>query len=166
MKRLIYLFIVMIALSGCATIQSHNRLEQPEGKILTASIGSTIFRMNKSSDLPNVFGKADLYGGKVDKGYTELKFKGVKENGNLILQIADINNASTETTMDRYKPFDRNKISVSANNTINIGENTAPDQTIFEFDPKKEKTLTIGGVNVEFVEVTTYSVHYKLVKQY
>ena len=114
--------------SGCATIQNYNNLEQPEGRILTASIGSTIFRMNKSSDLPNVYGKADLYGGKVDKGYTELKFKGVKENGNLILQITDINKSSTETTMDRYKPYERNRVNVSASSTINIGENTIPNQ--------------------------------------
>ena len=143
--------------SGCATVQNYYRMEQPEDKVLTASIGSTIFRMNKSGDLPNAFGKADLYGGKVDKGYTELKFKGIKENGNLVLQITDINNSSTETTMDRYKP---NRINVSASNTINIGENSAPDQTVFEFDPKKEKSLTIGGVEITFIEVTSYSIKY------
>jgi len=92
-------------ISGCATIQNYNKLEQPDDKVLTASIGSTIFRMNKSGDLPNVYGKADLYGGKVDKGYTELKFKGIKENGNLILQTTDMNKSSTETVMDRYEPY-------------------------------------------------------------
>ena len=165
MKKIIYLFVMAMLVSGCATIQNYNNLEQPEGRILTASIGSTIFRMNKSSDLPNVYGKADLYGGKVDKGYTELKFKGVKENGNLILQITDINKSSTETTMDRYKPYERNRVNVSASSTINIGENPAPDQTVFDFDPKKEKSLTIGGVEITFVEITSYSVKYQLKKQ-
>ena len=151
----------MVALSGCATIQNYNRLEQPEDKILTASIGSTIFRMNKSTDLPNVFGKADLYGGKVDRGYTELKFKGIKENGNLILQITDINKSSTETTMDRYSEVPK----VSMESKVSIGEGSTPDQTVFEFDPKKEKNLVIGGVNVMFIEVTSYSVKYKILKQ-
>ena len=161
MKKLIYLFVAMVALSGCATIQNYNRLEQPEDKILTASIGSTIFRMNKSTDLPNVFGKADLYGGKVDRGYTELKFKGIKENGNLILQITDINKSSTETTMDRYSEVPK----VSMESKVSIGEGSTPDQTVFEFDPKKEKNLVIGGVNVMFIEVTSYSVKYKILKQ-
>ncbi len=84
MKKVIYLFALVMLVSGCATVQSYNKLEQPEEKVLTASIGSTIFRMNKSRDLPNVFGKADLYGGKVDKGYTELKLKGIKENGHFL----------------------------------------------------------------------------------
>lgn len=165
MRMIFYLSVMAMVLAGCATIQNYNKLEQPEEKILTASIGSTIFRMNKSTDLPNVFGKADLYGGKVDRGYTELKFKGIKENGNLILQIIDINRSSTETTMDRYKPFDQTKVNVSASNTINVGETSAPDQTVFEFDPKKEKNLVIGGVSVTFIEVTSYSVKYKLNKQ-
>lgn len=67
MKKLICLLALAILLSGCATIQNYNKLEQPQDKVLTASIGSTIFRMNKSRDLPNVFGKADIYGGKVDR---------------------------------------------------------------------------------------------------
>jgi len=162
MRNLIVLLVVAILVSGCATTQNYNKLEQPESRILTASIGSTIFRMNKSGDLPNVFGKADLYGGKVDKGYTELKFKGIQENGNLLLQIVDINKSSTETTMDRYG----HKINVSASNTINIGEDSAHDQTIFEFDPKKEKSLTISGVEINFIEVTSYNVKYTLKKQF
>lgn len=156
------LFLMVVLMGGCATIQNYNKLEQPAEQILTASVGSTIFRMNKSADLPNVFGKADLYGGKVDKGYAELKFKGIKEDGNLILQITDINRSSTETTMDRYKPT---AVNVSSSNTININESSNPDQTIFEFDPKKEKSLVINGVNVTFLEVTSYSVKYKISRQ-
>lgn len=163
MKRFVIMGLCFI-LSGCATIQNYNKLEQSEDKVLTASIGSTIFRMNKSRDLPNVFGKADLYGGKVDRGYTELKLKGITENGNVLLQISDVNMASTETVMDRYKPFDQTKVKVSATNEINIGGATSPDQTIFEFDPKKEKNLVIGGINVTFIEIKPYSVVYKLNK--
>src|SRR3989338_9274328 len=155
MKEFIYLFLVVF-LSGCSTIKNYNKLEQPEEKVLTASIGSTIFRMNKSADLANAFGKADLYGGKVDKGYTELKFKGIKENGNIILQITDINKSSTETAMDRYQP----KVNVSASNTINMNDASNPDQTVFEFDPTKEKSLVLGGVSVTFIEVTSYSIKY------
>ncbi len=164
-KLAIGVLTIALFISGCATIQNCNKLEQSEEKVLTASIGSTIFRMNKSGDLPNVYGKADLWGGKVDRGYTELKFKGIKENGNLILQITDINKSSTETTMDRYKPFHRTEVNVSENNIINMGEASTPDQTVFEFDPKKENYLVIGGVRVTFIEVTAYSVKYKLNKQ-
>lgn len=154
--------LLCLGLAGCMTIQSYNKLEQSEGKALTASIGSTIFRMDKLSDLPNAFGKADMYGGKVDKGYTELKLKGIKDNGVLTLQITDINKSSSETTMDRYK---ENEVNISANSAVNIGDASAPDKTVFDFDTKKEKTLTIGGVEVDFFEATLYSVKYTVKKQ-
>lgn len=160
MKKFFFL-LLSIGLMSCATIQNYSNLDQPQGEVLTASIGSTIFRMNKSRDLPNVFGKADMYGGKVDKGYAELKFKGIKENGNIMLQIVDINKSSTETTMDRYKPVG---VNISANSVVNMGELPNSDQTVFEFDFKKEKTLVISGVKVTFIEVTAYSVKYKLDK--
>lgn len=159
MKRAVYLYIITMLLTGCATTKNYNQLEQPDNKSLIASIGSVIFRMNKSADLPNVFGKADLYGGKVDKGFTELKFKGVKDDGKIVLQIIDINKTSTETTVDRYL---NKKVTISTNSEINIGEATSPDITTFEFDPRKEKSLTISGVSITFLEVSAYSIKYQL----
>jgi len=165
MKKLICLLALVVMFSGCATARDYNKLRQPEGSVLTASIGSIIFRVNKSGDLPNVFGKADLWGGKVDKGFTELRLKGITEDGNLILQISDVNLSSTETTMDRYKPFNQKKVEVSTSSEINIGNTSTPEQTVFEFDPKKEKSLVIGGVRVTFIEMKPYSVVYKLNKE-
>jgi len=69
-RKTILIFLSLFFVVNCASIKNYYKLEQPEYSLLTASIGSTIFRVNKSSDLPNVFGKADLYGGKVDKVYT------------------------------------------------------------------------------------------------
>lgn len=165
MKKLICLLVLVMVVSGCATIRDYNKLQQPESSVLTASIGSTIFRVNKSQDLPNVFGKADLWGGKVDKGFTELKLKGITEAGNLILQISDVNLSSAETTMDRYKPFNQTKVDVSASSEINIDNTSKPEQTVFEFDPTKEESLVIGGVRVTFIEIKPYSVVYKLTKE-
>lgn len=161
MKKIISFLVLLGVTSACATIKQYNKLEQPEGTVLTASIGSTIFRLNKSSDLPNVFGKADLWGGKVDRGFTELKLKGISDNGNLMLQITDLNLSSTETTMDRYDPFHP----VSVDQDVNIGTAPVPDQTTFEFNPKKEDSLAIGGVRVTFIEVKPYNVMYKLTKE-
>lgn len=166
MKILINACVIIILMSGCTPIMSpitnYNKLEQPDNKILIASVGSAIFRMNKSADLPNIYGKADIYGGKVDKGFTELKFKGVKDDGKVVLQVVDINKSSTETTMDRYL---YSNVNFSANSSINIGEDSSPDITIFEFDPQKEKNLTISGVTITFIEVSAYSIKYQLKKE-
>lgn len=158
MKKVSLSILFVLLFIGCATIKTYRILEQPQGKILTASIGSTIFRLNKSSDLPNVFGKADLYGGKVNKGYSELKLKGISNKGILLLQITDLNLTSTETTMDRYGPAPR----VNVESEISIGSSTPLDYTVFEFDLNKEKELVIARVKVTFIDTKTYSVTYVL----
>jgi len=165
MKTKIFIMVLIIMfLVSCASIKNYYKLEQPENSLLTASIGSTVFRLNKSSNLPNVLGKADLWGEKVDRGYTEMKLKGIKENGNLILQITDINLTSTKTTLDRVKK--QPKVVVDVDTEVNIGDEPTPGTTIFEFDPKKENFLVIGGVRITFVETTSYSIVYKLKKEF
>jgi len=83
----------------------------------------------------------------------------IKDNGNLILQIADINLSSTETTMDRYvnKPQVRKEVDTKQK----IDNKPPPGATVFEFDPNKENFLVIGGVRVTFVEITSYSIQIK-----
>ena len=156
MKNFFALFLCL-GLIGCATMQNYNKLKQPEEKILTASIGSTIFRMNKSSDLPNIYGKADMYGGKVDRGYVELKFKGIKENGSLILQIADVSKSSTETTMfypdfivkTKYKIYlidPKNDITAKSQETAN--KNNALQKWV-KGKKSKYRFEIIGGIVIE-----------------
>ena len=154
----IRILLLAALLAGCATIENYRTLDQPVNQMLTVSVGGTIFRLNRSSDLPNVFGKADLYGGKVDRGYAELKFLGLTERGDLILSVTDIHKSSTETTVDRYG--DRPKVDVQT--TVAVGSGLAPEGSRFVFDPRKQKELVISGVRVIFVDVQAYSVSYRL----
>ena len=63
--RIVFLvgLFATIILSDCASVRSHRTLSQPSGVTLTASAGSTRFRLNKTGDLPNVFGARDIWGG-------------------------------------------------------------------------------------------------------
>lgn len=157
MKRLFALAIAL-SLVACGTISTYRKLDQPAGQQLTASVGGTVFRLNRTSDLPNAFGKADLYGGKVDCGYAELKFLGVNDRGEVLLSVIDINRSSSETTMDRYGA--RPAVQVQTN--VAVGSSSGDAGTRFAFDPKKQKELVIAGVRVLFVEVQPYSVSYRL----
>lgn len=148
--------VIILVVSSCATIQNYRTLEQPQNQTLTASVGGTIFRLNRTSDLPNVIGKADLYGGKVNKGYAELKFRGVNDKGELILQVTDANLSSSETTMDRYRPGPV----VDVRQSVNIGSRDTPESTTFAFDPRKQNELVVAGVKVRFVNVQPYSVSF------
>jgi hypothetical protein len=153
-----YTLLLTFSLVACSTIQTYRSLDQTAGQQLTASVGGTIFRLNRSSDLPNAFGKADLYGGKVDRGYAELKFLGVNDKGELLLAVTDMNKSSSETTMDRYG----GRPAVQVQTNVAVGSGSSDSGTKFVFDPKKQKDLVIAGVRVIFTDVQSYSVSYRL----
>ncbi len=152
-----------LTLCGCGTIRTHRNFEQRPGTTLSAGIGGTIFRLNKTGDLPNAFGGRDIWGGKVDKGFAEMKLVGI-EGSVLVLEITDTNKQSSETTMDRYKPFqNRNSVvSVDVDTRIAIGNGEQYKPTIIKFDTQKQKDIVISGVRITFIDVQPYSVTYRL----
>jgi hypothetical protein len=159
----ISIFVVVSLSASCGTIRNHRHLEQPTGAVLTTGIGSTVFRLNKIGDLPNAFGGRDIWGGKVDKGFAEMKLADI-DGTVLTLEILEINRQSSETVMDRYKPFaNRNAaVSVGVNNTINIGNQEQPRSYVVKFDTARQREIVIGGIRVTFSEVQPYSVQYSL----
>ena len=131
------LIIIILLISGCGTIRSHRNIEQSMGTVLTTGIGGTVFRLNKTGDLPNAFGGRDIWGGKIDKGFAEMKLAGI-EGAVLILEVIDVNKYSSETVMERYKPFqNRNAaINIDIDNTMTIGNQEQPKPYIVRFDTR------------------------------
>ena len=149
-------------LSGCGAIESHRYLEQRTSTVLTTGIGGTIFRLNKTGDLPNAYGGRDIWGGKIDKGFAEIKLAGI-EGDVLVLEVTDINKHSSETVMERYKPFqNRNAaINVDTGDTITVvGQDQKPH--VIRFDTTKQKDIVISGVRVTFSDIQPYSIGYTL----
>jgi len=154
--------VLMVLLAGCDSIRAHRQIQQPLGSALTTGIGGTIFRLDKIGDLPNAFGGRDIWGGKVDKGFAEMKLAGI-DGDILTLEVLDINRQSSETTMDRYKPFQKNAIAnVDVQTSISIGlqNNSKPYEV--EFDTKKQKDIIIAGIRVTFINIQPYSIEYSL----
>jgi len=148
--------------AACGTIRSHRSLEQPLGPQLTTGIGGIVFRLNKQGDLPNAYGGRDIWGGKVDKGFAEMKLVGV-ENQTIILDVVDISRQSSETVMDRYKPFQRpGVVNAEVQQSVNVGSNAAMTPTRVHLDMEKQRDIIISGIRVNFVEVRPYSVRYTL----
>jgi hypothetical protein len=161
-------------LVGCGTIKNHDQLAQPTGKDLETYVGGSIFKVNRSRDLPNAFGRADLFGGKVFAGYTELRYQGITEDGRVILRITELETHSTETTMSRYgqssgsfSGYSDPSGNVHGNVTVHnppqgSTEILPPNTTQVAFDAVKEKDLLIAGVRVTFVEFTPLKLRYRL----
>lgn len=142
---------------GCGTIREHRDLVQAQNQTLTASVGSTLFHLNKKGDLPNVVGGRDIYGGKVDKGFAEVKLRAIHDDGVIDLLVYDVSRESAETTMDRYRPVGRVNVSQTVN--VGAGEEGAIPVTV---DTKIEKEYVVSGIKITFLAVRPFSVDYRI----
>ena len=161
-------------LTGCGTIKNYSQLAQPTGKELETHVGGSIFKINRSRDLPNAFGRADLFGGKVFAGYTELRYQGIEDTSRLILRLTELEAHSTETTLSRnaqssgsFSDYSDPSGKAYGNATFynppqGSTEILPPNTTQFAFDAAKEKDLVIAGVRVTFLEFTPQRLRYRL----
>lgn len=163
--------IFAVALAGCAQVQTHEQFDRKMDARYTASITDEVFRVHKSKDLPNAFGRADLFGGKTDAGTTELRFMGLTENGDIIFRLTDVDVVTNATTMSRYGQTYSTVTATSPNhmtvNTYHKPESTArqlpPNTVEFLFDPA-DRSLEVKGVRIELLSVKSYEIAYVLRK--
>jgi len=161
--------IFAIALSGCAQIQTYEHLDRETEAQYTASINDEIFRIHKTKDLTNAFGKADLFGGKSDIGTTELRFMGLTEEGQIIFRLTDIDIFTNETTMSRYGSSYSTVNATSPYHatirTYHKPEATSrqlpPNTVEFLFDPADE-WLKLKEIEIQVLSVSTYEITYFL----
>lgn len=158
--------LIAIALAGvlvsCGTIRTHRQFAQALSTQLTVGVGGVVVRMNKLSDLPNAFGGRDIWGGKVDRGFSEITLAGI-EGTTLLLDIVDRDLQSSETVMDRYKPFNRGVVvDIEVNQTINFQASEGPVPHRILFDTTVQRDFVISGIRVTFLEVQPYSVRYTI----
>ena len=158
----LFLMVVLSLMAACGAIRSHRQVDQALGPQLTTGIGGTVFRLNKLSDLPNAFGGRDIYGGKVDRGFAEIKLVGI-EDQILVLDVIDVNRQSSETTMERYKHLMRPGVAnVDVQQSVNMGGSQGPKPTRIHLDTRKQRDIVISGIKINFLEVQPYSVRYTI----
>src|SRR5882672_2575460 len=94
-----------VGLAPCASrgqsLPVAERLSQRTGVPLGAHIGGQVFKIARTSPLPNAFGRADIFGRTVDRGSMELRYQGQTMEGKLVFRLVDIDTRSNETTMNR-----------------------------------------------------------------
>jgi hypothetical protein len=173
--RLITLILV-VTLAGCGTtIQTYERVSQDLGRPLSAYIGGQVLKVQKTSDLPNAFGKADVFGGKINRGYTELRYQGLAPDGRLIFRVTEIETESTETTMSRYgrstSTLNAQRVGNSVYGTVTTydaprgsTERLPPNTTQFALDLNSTKELNIGSIKVQILGATETSLSYQLLR--
>ena len=161
MRNVLALMLLGLLLSGCGTIRTHRTVLQPMGTELTASVGSSLFRLNKQRDLPNMWGGRDIYGGKVRKGFAEVKLIGISEGEKVQVSVFDMNSDNTETTLDRYI-FSPGQQNVDVTQNVNLGDESSDQGITVTIDPEVEADFVVSGVKITFHEVGPNSVVYTL----
>jgi hypothetical protein len=152
------LALLVACISSCAAVREHRELSQPENKQLTASVGSTLFRLSKKSDLPNAVGGRDIYGGKVDRGYAEAKLAGIANGSRLKLLVCDVSRESSENTMERYG----RRSLVDINQNIVIGSSTSDGWIPVFLDTNQEREYTLAGIRMKIIQVRGSSITYTI----
>ncbi len=169
MKR--YLLVILFILQGCSSIQEYERLIQPTDTALQTYVGGTVFKIERSSDLPNAVGKADMWGGKIDRGFLELRYQGVSDDGRLVFHVTDVQTKSNETSMSRYGS-DQSTFNARSYGNSTYGNITtyrrpdgqtiylAPNSTAFAIDSDEQEEFRIGNVMVRIIEATPVGLTY------
>jgi hypothetical protein len=153
------------------------KLTQKVGVPLDAYIGGQVFKITRTSPLPNLFGKADIFGRTVDRGSVELRYQGQTPDGKLVFRLVDVDTRSNETTMNRT-PASVTSGQATANTfggtttargtafTIRgqegRNEMLPPNTTEFALDPEKKRELRFGGVTVKLIEFDETALRYSL----
>jgi len=93
--------VVCLALSvaACGSIKETARVSAPENKELVAGIGDQVLTVELQESLPNIFGKADVFGRKRAKGRIVVTYAGLRD-GKALFERTDIDVISNATTMN------------------------------------------------------------------
>jgi len=75
-------------------------MHQPAEVVMTATVGDVVLSTERTSDLPNAFGGADIFGRQKAEGGTVVIYNGLS-NGEVVFARNDVMIESNETTMTR-----------------------------------------------------------------
>jgi hypothetical protein len=191
MNRLTMIFCLYLSIAACASIERTTKAEQPTGQQLISGVGDVVLQINKQRNLENAFGKADIFGRKTNEGYSEIRFAGVEQNGEVVLYRQDVRIMTNETTMSRTLPFStstgsaRSTLSGNYSGITNTGNLSATSQANYssttiapatdchiivpaEAIPIRvrvgENRVPIEGYLIEIIKATPVSIEYRITK--
>ena len=99
MKLQIILAVLVLTLSGCGDIKNTARVSQPSDKGLIAGIGDTVIEVETRESMPNIFGKASIWGRTRPTGKVFVTYLGV-DQGRAVFERTTIRVQSNATTMN------------------------------------------------------------------
>jgi hypothetical protein len=172
--------VAIVALSGCGQIQETSQMMGQAGVVKTAGVGDTVVAFNLSRSLPNIIGKADLYGRTVNAGQISVRFIGAQGQTAFFERndVTVISNATTMTESPRVVP---NWSTASMNGMIggtpvygtasqtgytvlpaSGSSSIATAQAPIRFPIEKGNSITINGRTLTVLAVSPAQVQYRV----
>ena len=172
MRRKILGFALAVSsVAGCATVEQHTTLSRPVNSEAFVSVGDVMVRVDVTEDLPNAFGRADIYGRTRARGFAEVRYMGLSPEGLAIFRRRDVDIQTNETTMNT---MGAGTAVVSAqpagNGVVGTGIYTQapapnvqalpPDTIQFALDLSQGRLITIRDKTIEIREVSATGVRF------
>ena len=137
------------------------------------SIGDVLLKVTLCESLPNAFGKADIFGRKRDRGFVEIRYMGLANDGRAIFRRRTVDILSNETTMSRSglhsgsANVQSNGDGVTITGYIVGGQRATvevlpPDTIEFALDLAKTRIVTADDRQIEILEADSGSVRFKI----
>jgi hypothetical protein len=167
--------LVSVPLSNVYAKQSTS-VNRPESVETYASIGDILVKVTLRESLPNAFGKADIFGRKRDRGFVEIRFMGMTDDGRAVFRRRTVDIYSNETTMSRSGVRYGSGTVYGSGNTAHIStmstgaapatiEALPPDTFEFALDLSKNNTITIEDRIVHIISADPGGVKFMVRKQ-
>ena len=123
MKPLFAPLLTLLAcayLSGCADVQERSHIVGGRtGTPLTASVGDTVLRVSLEKNLPNIVGKADIFGRTTPTGVETVQYLGVND-GKAFFKRRTVNVETGATTMNSTPLVIPNTSTTTNSGSVNV----------------------------------------------
>jgi hypothetical protein len=115
------LFLLACAyLCGCADVQERSHIVGGRtGTPLTASVGDTVLRVSREKNLPNIMGKADMFGRTTPTGVETVQYLGAKD-GKAFFKRRTVNVETGATTMNSTPLVIPNTATTTHSGSVNV----------------------------------------------
>ncbi len=181
------LLIGLFLLASCASIDHKTNVNQRLDTPLTAGIGDTLYKSTTEKNLPNAFGKADIFGRTTPTASTTIIFEGIRDGVAIFSRRTTdistgattmnstpiiINNSQTRTTTGSI-----GNTPIYAQTNVQSPSTILPPNTptarfmernanIITIDTKKlPSNIAVEGMLIRVLEVDGGSVRYIITKQ-
>jgi hypothetical protein len=107
-------------LIGCADVQERSHIVGGRvGTTLTASVGDTVLRVASEKNLPNMMGKADIFGRTTPTGVETVQYLGVRD-GRAFFKRRTVNVETGATTMNSTPLIIPNTATTTHSGSVNV----------------------------------------------